>query len=233
MLGSNRLHGSYGRVVEIESTISGFFPTVPCNGVEIVIAKEGITVIPIDSTFLVVLALNCLDSSFERVNRSGIFETIISLDNLAGRICLFATVENIYSLFKGIITGFEACEEVCIRIIGNHAGSVDENRSVSQCGFICTPSSICGSACNILISRTICTDSSFYKPRQTIIVIAYNAHFTGIISFIVVLYQAGVNISASKYSEINIDIRTYTQGIKCSSVFDIPEPYAGQVIVLV
>ncbi len=71
LLGSNRLHGSYGRVVEVESAVSGFFPAVPCDRIEVVVTEEVITVIPINGIGCVFLALDCLNGGLERVNRSG------------------------------------------------------------------------------------------------------------------------------------------------------------------
>ena len=70
MLGSNRRLGSLGRVVEIHRAVSGFLPAVPGDGIKIIVTEEVITVIPINSTVCVFLALDCLNGGLERVNGS-------------------------------------------------------------------------------------------------------------------------------------------------------------------
>ena len=70
VLGSNRLHGSYGRVVEIHRAVSGFLPAVPGDGIKIIVTEEVITVIPINGIGCVFLALNCLNGGLERINGS-------------------------------------------------------------------------------------------------------------------------------------------------------------------
>ncbi len=69
--GSNGLHGCLRRIVEIESAVSRFFPAVPGDRIEIVIAEINKSVVPIDSTFRVVRTLDCLNGCLERVNGSG------------------------------------------------------------------------------------------------------------------------------------------------------------------
>ena len=70
MLGSNRLLGSLGRVVEIHRAVSGFLPAVPGDGIKIIVTEEVISLIPVDGAFRIGCALDCLNGGLERINGS-------------------------------------------------------------------------------------------------------------------------------------------------------------------
>ena len=70
MLGSNRLLGSLGRVVEIHRAVSGFLPAVPGDRIKIIVTEEVISLIPVDGAFRIGCALDCLNGGLERINGS-------------------------------------------------------------------------------------------------------------------------------------------------------------------
>ena len=71
MLGSNRLLGSLGRVVEIHRAGSGILPAVPGDGIKIIVTEEVISLIPVDGAFRIGCALDCLNGGLERINGRG------------------------------------------------------------------------------------------------------------------------------------------------------------------
>ena len=70
MLGSNRLLGSLGRVIEIHRAVSGILPAVPGDGIKIIVTEEVISLIPVDGAFRIGCALDCLNGGLERINGS-------------------------------------------------------------------------------------------------------------------------------------------------------------------
>ena len=160
-LGSNRLHGSYGRVVEVESAVSGFFPAVPCDRIEVVITEEVITVIPINGIGCVFLALDCLNGGLERVNRSG--------NDLLVECC-------------------RSCVKVISDdLVLSHVGSVREVRlqfrseSIVGCHdksrLICCPLSIC--ICAVVSALTLLARILLILCGDLIVIVDINRNRTG------------------------------------------------------
>ena len=160
LLGSNGLLGSYGRVVEVESAVSGFFPAVPCDRIEVVITEEVITVIPINGTVCVVLALDCLNGGLERVNGSGNQMRLQSF-NCRG---------------KCLLSSFKSCKEFAIGVERNRTGKKRIYSRIVKGGYICVPS--CIRAAVIICSCAILASFYIVELRKSVIVITDNAGST-------------------------------------------------------
>ena len=171
LLGSNGLLGSYGRVVEVESAVSGFFPAVPCDRIEVVITEEVITVIPINGIGCVFLALDCLNGGLERSNGSGNQMRLQSF-NCRG---------------KRLLPSFKSCKEFAIGVERNRTGKKRIYSRIVKGGHICVPS--CIRAAVIICSCAILASFYIVELRKSVIVITDNTGSTIVmVGFVTLLW---------------------------------------------
>ena len=161
LLGSNRLHGSYGRVVEVESAVSGFFPAVPGDGIKIIVTEEVISLIPVDGAFRIGCALDCLNGGLERSNGSG-NDLLVE----CCRSCVKVISDNLVLSHVGSVreVGLELRSE---SIVGCH----NESR------LICCPLSVC--ICAVVSALTLLARILLILRGDFIVVVDINRNRAG------------------------------------------------------
>ncbi len=172
LLGLYGLNRRKGGIIQVHCTVSGLFPTAPDNAVKVVIAEVVVVCIPINGISRIVCALNCLNSSLQRINGSRALVTfaVVLDDGLTVLGHLLAAVKLINSLFKGIISSLELCK---IRSIGKlcyHTGSLCEESRLEKCILVVCPKSIYVRTSSILCSVSVGVDSAVHKSGKLVVV---------------------------------------------------------------